>query len=161
MGSTIFCGWCTTQITCSQSLHCAHIRSSRGLAWSHLCLPWAFFLSLEPGDVSLALINLSSIFSYEPSGRFKVLHVSLVDRLLFDKSRSTSFSLDLTNTCADFFGRLLQYVWQRARCYVVIGGDNLGPRFIHSAVSLVASAFVVQRAILTHMHMHNRSKKFT
>ena len=68
------------------------------------------FLSLEQGDIQMALIDLSSIVSYDESSReVKVLHASLVD-FLADKRRSTTFYIDMASTCTDFVCRVLQYV---------------------------------------------------
>jgi hypothetical protein len=68
------------------------------------------FLSLEEGDIGLALIDLSSIVSYnESSGTVKILHASFVD-FLSDKRRSDNFYIDLASTRTDFFCRTLQYV---------------------------------------------------
>jgi len=68
------------------------------------------FLSLEPGDIRMALINLSSIVSYdESSGKVTILHASLVD-FLSDKRRSNIFHIDLASTCTDFICRILQCV---------------------------------------------------
>ncbi|KAF8809938.1 hypothetical protein BYT27DRAFT_7187242 [Phlegmacium glaucopus] len=68
------------------------------------------FLSLEQGDIQVALINLASVVRYdESSGEVKILHASLVD-FLSDKRRSTVFYIDMVNTCTDFFCRILQYI---------------------------------------------------
>jgi hypothetical protein len=68
------------------------------------------FLSLEPGDIRMALINLSSIVSYdESSGKVTILLASLVD-FLSDKRRSNIFHIDLASTCTDFICRILQCV---------------------------------------------------
>jgi len=68
------------------------------------------FLSLKQGDIQIALIDLSSIVSYdELSGEVKILHTSLVD-FLSDKRRSTIFYINMASTCADFVCRILQYV---------------------------------------------------
>ncbi|KAF8809941.1 hypothetical protein BYT27DRAFT_7187250 [Phlegmacium glaucopus] len=68
------------------------------------------FLSLEQGDIQIALINLASIVRYdESSGEVKILHASLVD-FLSDKRRSTVFYIDMVNTCTDFVCRILQYI---------------------------------------------------
>jgi len=65
-------------------------------------VPPELFLSLEPGDIQMALINLSSIVSYdESSGKVTILHASLVD-FLSDKRRSNIFHIDLASTCTDF-----------------------------------------------------------
>ena len=68
------------------------------------------FLSLEEGDIYLALIDLSSIVSYdESSGEVKILHASLVD-FLSDKRRSNVYYIDMLSTCTDFSCRILEYV---------------------------------------------------
>ena len=68
------------------------------------------FLSLEQGDIQRALIDLSSIVSYdESSGEVHVLHASFVD-FLSDKRRSNNFYIDMASTSIDFFRRILQYV---------------------------------------------------
>jgi len=68
------------------------------------------FLSLEQGDIQLALIDLLSIVSYdESSGEVEILHTSLVD-FLSDKNRSTIFYIDMAGTCTDFACRILQCV---------------------------------------------------
>ena len=73
-------------------------------------MPAELFLSFEPGDVQMALINLSSLVSYqECSGDVMVLHASFVD-FLSDKRRSNVFYIDMASTCTEFFQRLLQYV---------------------------------------------------
>ena len=73
-------------------------------------VPPELFLSLEPGDIQMALINSSSIVSYdESSGEFTTLHASLAD-FLSDKRRSKIFHIDLASTCTDFICRILQCV---------------------------------------------------
>jgi hypothetical protein len=68
------------------------------------------FLSLEEGDIDLALINLSSIVSYnESSGHVKILHASFVD-FLSDKRRSNEFYIDMATARTEFACRTLQYV---------------------------------------------------
>jgi hypothetical protein len=68
------------------------------------------FLSLEEGDIDLALIDLSSIVSYnESSCEVKILHASLVD-FLSDKRRSNEFHIDMGISCTNFFCRALQNV---------------------------------------------------
>jgi hypothetical protein len=68
------------------------------------------FLSLEEGDIHLALIDLSSIVSYNKLyGEVEILHASLVD-FLYDKRRSNEFHIDMGSTCTDFVCRTLQYV---------------------------------------------------
>ena len=68
------------------------------------------FLSLEEGDIDLALIDLSSIVSYnESSGEVEILHASLVD-FLSDKRRSNEFHVDMGSACADVVCRTLQFV---------------------------------------------------
>ena len=72
--------------------------------------PPELFLSLEPGDIQMALINLSAIVSYDESSRdVQVLHASLVD-FLSDKRRSNIFYIDMPSTCTDFLSRILPYV---------------------------------------------------
>jgi hypothetical protein len=67
-------------------------------------------LSLEEGDIDLALTNLSSIVSYdESSGEVKILHASFVD-FLSDKRRSNEFYIDMASTCTDFACRTLQWI---------------------------------------------------
>ena len=78
------------------------------------------FLSLEQGDIQLALINLSSIVSYdESSGVLRILHASLVD-FLSDKRRSTIYYIDMPSTCIEFSRRMFQY----ARGSDGIGGTS-------------------------------------
>ena len=73
-------------------------------------MPLELFLSLEEGDIQMALINLSSIVSYhESSGNVMILHASLVD-FLSDKRRSNTFHVDMASTCTDFFCLILRYV---------------------------------------------------
>ena len=68
------------------------------------------FLSLEQGDIYCALIDLSSIISYdESSGEVHILHASLGD-FLFDKRRSTIFYIDKASTTIDYVRRILEYV---------------------------------------------------
>jgi len=68
------------------------------------------FLSLEQGNIQMALIDLSSIVSYnESSGVVRVLHASLVD-FLSDKCRSTIFYIDMASTRINLFRRILQCV---------------------------------------------------
>jgi hypothetical protein len=68
------------------------------------------FLSLEEGDIDLALFNLASITSYnESSGKVKILHASFIN-FLFDKHRSNEFYIDMASTCTEFACRTLQYV---------------------------------------------------
>jgi hypothetical protein len=68
------------------------------------------FLSLEQGDVHLALMNLSSIISFdESSGAVNILHASLID-FLFDRRRSTTFHIDMASACTEFVHRIFQYV---------------------------------------------------
>ena len=66
------------------------------------------FLSLEKGDIQMALIDLSSILLYDQPF-FKFLHASLVD-FLSDKRRSTIFYIYMASTHTDFSRRILQYV---------------------------------------------------
>ena len=68
------------------------------------------FLSLEEGDIDLALTNLSSIVSYDESyGKVKILHASLVD-FLSDKRRSNEFYVDMPSTHTDLLCRTLQWI---------------------------------------------------
>jgi hypothetical protein len=62
------------------------------------------FLSLEEGDIDLALVHLSSIVSYnESSGEVKILHASFVD-FLSDKRRSNEFYIDAASALTEFDG---------------------------------------------------------
>jgi hypothetical protein len=66
------------------------------------------FLELEEGDIALALINLSSIISYDKSyDGVKIHHASLVD-FLSDKRRSNEFYIDMASACTDHACRTLQ-----------------------------------------------------
>jgi hypothetical protein len=68
------------------------------------------FLSLEEGDIDLALFNLSSIVSYHESfGEVKILHASFID-FLSDKRRSNEFHIDMASRRRDFACRTLQCV---------------------------------------------------
>src|SRR5882757_6881382 len=68
------------------------------------------FLSLEEGDIDIALTNLSSIVSYdESSGEVEILHASFVD-FLSDKHRSNEFYIDMASTRTEFACRTLQCV---------------------------------------------------
>ena len=67
------------------------------------------FLSLEPGDIQIALINLSSIILYDEYGEVNVLHASLAD-FLCDKRRSTIYYIDMASTCTEFIQRIIEYV---------------------------------------------------
>jgi NACHT domain len=78
--------------------------------WLYIIRSAELFLSVEEGDIDVALINLSSIVSYnQSSGEVKILHASLVD-FLSDKHRSNEFYIDLAATRTDFACRTLQYV---------------------------------------------------
>jgi len=70
----------------------------------------ALFLSLEEEDIDVALIDLSSIVSYDESTGFaEILHASFVD-FLSDKRRSNEFYIDMASTHTDFLCRTLQSV---------------------------------------------------
>ena len=73
-----------------------------------ISMPAELFLSLEPGDIHVALIDLSSIVSYnKSSGDVKIMHASLVD-FLCDKRRSTVYYIDIPSTCIEFAWRIFQ-----------------------------------------------------
>ena len=68
------------------------------------------FLSLEEGDIDLALVDLSSIVSYDESFRqVKILHASFVD-FLSDKRRSNDFYIDMASARTEFTCRTLDLV---------------------------------------------------
>ena len=73
-----------------------------------ISMPAELFLSLEPGDIHVDLVDLSLIVSYnKSSGDVKIMHASLVD-FLCDKRRSTVCYIDIPSTCIEFAWRIFQ-----------------------------------------------------